>query len=235
MPPALAARSAADAVPDAEPDGYAMTVGSLGVVVQPRVRSTRTCRSMRGKLGPVGLIAGTPGYLVVRKEFPAKTYAEFQDYVKANPGKVTSGHAGVGSPPHLQCLLLSSLTGLKLSEVPYKGVCSGDERSCCRSDRYGVRSCFDGGTAGAGRQYTRAAGLAAAPRGALTVVHYRPRAKRNQPICSLAGMRSSRRKAPPLVVDPLSAALLAALADAGVQKAYRRCRRHPRNCRRCNA
>ena len=67
------------------------------------------------------MIAGTPGYVVVRKDFPAKNFAEFQDYVKANPGKVTSGHAGVGSTPHLQCLLLSSLTGMKFADVPYKG------------------------------------------------------------------------------------------------------------------
>ena len=104
----------------AEPDGYTLTVGSLGSHAAARA----LYKSMPfdpQKLEPVGVIAGTPGYVVVRKDFPAKTFAEFMDQVKANPGKVTSGHAGVGSTPHLQCLFLAHITGTKLAEIPYKG------------------------------------------------------------------------------------------------------------------
>ena len=104
----------------AEPDGYTLTVGSLGSHAAARSLYKNMPFDPR-KLEPVGLIAGTPGYVVVRKDFPAKTFAEFQAYVKDNPGKVTSGHAGIGSTPHLQCLFLASLTGMKLAEVPYKG------------------------------------------------------------------------------------------------------------------
>jgi tripartite-type tricarboxylate transporter receptor subunit TctC len=104
----------------AEPDGYTLTVGSLGshgaagalykgIQYDPR------------ELEPVGLIAGTPGYVVVRKDFPAKTFGEFAAHAKANPGRVTSGHAGVGSTPHLACLYLAHLTGLQLVSTPYRG------------------------------------------------------------------------------------------------------------------
>jgi tripartite-type tricarboxylate transporter receptor subunit TctC len=104
----------------AAPDGYTLTVGSLG----SHAASPALVKNMPfdpRDLEPVGVIAGTPGYLVVRKDFPAKTLAEFVTYAKANPGKVTSGHGGVGSTPHLQCLLLSSLTGIKMALVPYRG------------------------------------------------------------------------------------------------------------------
>jgi len=104
----------------AEPDGHTLTVGSLGSHAAARALYKNMPFDAR-KLEPVGLIAGTPGYVVVKMDFPAKDFAEFQSFAKSNPGKVTSGHAGVGSTPHLQCLLLSSLTGMKFADVPYKG------------------------------------------------------------------------------------------------------------------
>ena len=104
----------------AEPDGYTLTVGSLGSHGAASALYKNIQYDSR-ELDPVGLIAGTPGYFVVRKDFPAKTFAEFIAYAQANPGKVTNGHAGVGSTPHLACLYLMHLTGLKPVSTPYRG------------------------------------------------------------------------------------------------------------------
>ncbi|MFL5215237.1 MAG: tripartite tricarboxylate transporter substrate-binding protein, partial [Microvirga sp.] len=104
----------------AEPDGYTLTVGSLGSH-GAAAALYRNIQYDSRELEPVGLIAGTPGYFVVRKDFPAKTMPEFLDYAKANPGKVTNGHAGVGSTPHLACLFLAHLTGMSLVSTPYRG------------------------------------------------------------------------------------------------------------------
>lgn len=104
----------------AEPDGYTLTVGSLGSHGAAGALYKNIQYDSR-ELEPVGLIAGTPGYLVVRKEFPAKTYAEFAAYAKANPGRVTAGHAGIGSTPHLACTYLMHLAGLDLNATPYRG------------------------------------------------------------------------------------------------------------------
>jgi tripartite-type tricarboxylate transporter receptor subunit TctC len=57
----------------------------------------------------------------VRNDFPAKTFQEFQAHVKANPGKVSNGHAGVGSTNHLACLLLTHITKLEMNAVAYRG------------------------------------------------------------------------------------------------------------------
>jgi tripartite-type tricarboxylate transporter receptor subunit TctC len=104
----------------ADPDGYTLTVGSLGSHGAAAALYKAIQYDAR-ELEPVGLIAGTPGYFVVRKDFPARTMREFLDHVKANPGKVTNGHAGVGSTPHLACLYLTHLTGMNVVSTPYRG------------------------------------------------------------------------------------------------------------------
>ena len=104
----------------ADPDGYTLTVGSLGSH-GAAAALYRNIQYDARELEPIGLIAGTPGYFVVRKDFPAKTMPEFLAHAKANPGKVTNGHAGVGSTPHLACLYLTHLTGMSLVSTPYRG------------------------------------------------------------------------------------------------------------------
>ena len=104
----------------AEPDGYTLTVGSLGShSAAPSIY--RSIKYDPRELDPIGVIAGTPLYFVVRNDFPAKNFQEFQSYVKANPGKVTNGHAGVGSTNHLACLLLMHITKLEFNSVAYRG------------------------------------------------------------------------------------------------------------------
>ena len=104
----------------ADPDGYTLTVGSLGSHGAAAALYKNLQYDSR-ELEPVGLIAGTPGYVVVRKDFPAANWRDFAAHAKANPGKVTSGHAGVGSTPHLACLYLAHLTGLQFVSTPYRG------------------------------------------------------------------------------------------------------------------
>jgi len=53
---------------------------------------------------------------------PAQSLKEFIDYAKANPGKLSYGHAGVGSLNHLTGEMLKSLTGNPdIVHVPYRG------------------------------------------------------------------------------------------------------------------
>src|SRR3954469_12008131 len=104
----------------AAPDGYTLTVGSLGSHGAAAALYKNIQYDSR-ELEPIGLIAGTPGYFVVRKDFPAQSFPEFVAYARANPGTVTDGHGGVGSTPHLACLYLSHLTGLQMISTPYRG------------------------------------------------------------------------------------------------------------------
>jgi len=65
------------------------------------------------------------GYLfgtVVRADSPWKTLPELITHVKQHPKTVTYGSPGVGTPPHLAMEELSSLAGMQLLHMPYKGI-----------------------------------------------------------------------------------------------------------------
>jgi tripartite-type tricarboxylate transporter receptor subunit TctC len=70
---------------------------------------------------PVVIMSRFPNVLLVRKDFPVKTAAEFIAYAKANPGKLNYGSQGIGTTSHLTTELFMSLTGTKMVHVPYKG------------------------------------------------------------------------------------------------------------------
>ena len=102
------------------PDGY-----TIGVVT-----SSPTIAYHMGKLNfnPIDdltHILRWGGYLfgtVVRADSPWKTLPELITYVKQNPKKVTYGSPGVGTPPHLAMEELSSMAGMQLLHMPYKGI-----------------------------------------------------------------------------------------------------------------
>jgi tripartite-type tricarboxylate transporter receptor subunit TctC len=104
----------------AAPDGYTLTVGSLGShSAAPSIYRSPGYDPREQQ--PIGLIAGTPLYFVVRNGFPARTMQEFLAHVRENPGRVSNANAGVGSTNHLACALFAHLTGARMNEVPYRG------------------------------------------------------------------------------------------------------------------
>ena len=59
--------------------------------------------------------------LVVRKDLPVSTLAQFVAYAKANQAKMQYGSAGVGSGTHITCVLLNMAMGTSITHVPYRG------------------------------------------------------------------------------------------------------------------
>ena len=57
----------------------------------------------------------------VRSDSPWKTFEEFIDYAKKNPGKITYGTAGVGLGQHLAMEFLAMHLGIQWSHVPFTG------------------------------------------------------------------------------------------------------------------
>jgi tripartite-type tricarboxylate transporter receptor subunit TctC len=70
---------------------------------------------------PIGSATSGPMVIVARNDFPPKDLNEFIAYLKANPGKVSLAHAGVGSASHLCGLMMMNALNVKLNEIPYKG------------------------------------------------------------------------------------------------------------------
>lgn len=70
---------------------------------------------------PVGLAVKVPLGLAVRATLPARSIAEFRDYVRARPGRMNYGTPGTGSNSHLVMALASMALGIQMTEVPYRG------------------------------------------------------------------------------------------------------------------
>ena len=73
------------------------------------------------KFVPITVLALVPNVITARKDFPAESAKELVAYAKANPGKVTYASQGNGSTSHLTAEMFSTMTGIKLVHVPYKG------------------------------------------------------------------------------------------------------------------
>ena len=68
---------------------------------------------------PVALIAGVPFILVVHPSLPVHSIADLVKVAKER--RLTYGSGGVGAFHHLNAELLSSMLGIKMTHVPYKG------------------------------------------------------------------------------------------------------------------
>jgi tripartite-type tricarboxylate transporter receptor subunit TctC len=105
----------------AVPDGYTLMQGY--VATHGTTPATRKVPYDAIKdFTPIGMIGGTPNVLVVNGALPVKTLAEFIDYVKKNPGRLSYGSAGQGSLTHLTMELFKQEIGAFLLHIPYRGI-----------------------------------------------------------------------------------------------------------------
>jgi tripartite-type tricarboxylate transporter receptor subunit TctC len=72
-------------------------------------------------IAPVASIIRVPNALQVHPSVPAKTVPEFIAYAKANPAKITTASAGIGSVAHLAGELFKMMAGVDMVHVPYRG------------------------------------------------------------------------------------------------------------------
>ncbi len=114
------ANIAAEAAAKSAPDGYTTLLGSPGLAVSPALYSKLGYDALRDLAG-VGQVSATPHIMVVNKSLPVKTLQELIALARARPGQLNFSSAGAGGSDHLGTELLSSMAGLKMVHVPYKG------------------------------------------------------------------------------------------------------------------
>jgi tripartite-type tricarboxylate transporter receptor subunit TctC len=71
-------------------------------------------------LTPISMVSLNGMALVVHPDLPVRSVREFVDYVKANPGKINYGVAGLGQSSHLTPAAFAAQTGLDMVVVPYQ-------------------------------------------------------------------------------------------------------------------
>jgi tripartite-type tricarboxylate transporter receptor subunit TctC len=59
--------------------------------------------------------------IAIRKDFPAASTQEFLAFARANPGKVSLGHAGIGSSNYIICRQFLAATKIDVNMVSYRG------------------------------------------------------------------------------------------------------------------
>ena len=109
-----------EAVAKSAPDGYTLLMGGNSPLALNVALYALPYDPVKD-FAPISRVATQPNLLAAHPSVPVKSLAELIDYARANPGKLTYGSAGNGSPQHLAAELLKRMAGIDLVHVPYKG------------------------------------------------------------------------------------------------------------------
>ena len=111
----------AGAVAKADPDGYTLLQAAANMAINPILMPDLRYDTVKD-FAPVSLTHLTPYVFAVSPQSPVKTLAELVKHVRENPGKITYGTTGQGSPQQLATLLFAQALALgEMTEVQYKG------------------------------------------------------------------------------------------------------------------
>jgi len=117
--PGAGSTIAAEAVARAPADGYTLLVTGTAHAVMPELYPQAAVDPIRD-FAPISHLGNMPFVLAVHPSLPVTDFASFVAYLRANPGKVDVGSAGPGSSSDLADLLLAQMTGLVFTRVPYR-------------------------------------------------------------------------------------------------------------------
>lgn len=113
---------AMDAVKRAPADGYTLLqLDSDHLAAVPHLYKQRGAAAV-SSFEPVASIFRTTFLVAVGTDSKWKNLSDLIAAAKAEPGKVTYGSWGVGSPGHLGAELLEELTGIRMQHIPYREV-----------------------------------------------------------------------------------------------------------------
>ena len=104
----------------AKPDGYTVFMVLAAHAINDSLYP-KLPYDTRKDFAPVSLVANLPMVVAASGKLPAKNIHELIQAAKAAPGKLTFGSAGNGNTGHLAAEYFSSIAGVKMTHVPYKG------------------------------------------------------------------------------------------------------------------
>src|SRR5262250_3817424 len=109
-----------EAVVRSPADGYTLLVVGTTAAINATLFEKPNYNFIRD-IAPVASIVRVPHVMQVNPSLPVTTVPEFITYAKANPGKISMGSGGNGSPAHVIGELFKMMTGTDLTHVPYRG------------------------------------------------------------------------------------------------------------------
>jgi len=122
---------AAEFVAKAEPDGYTMLVGSIGVFsINTALFKDLRYHPLRD-FAPLTLAVTTPNVLITKPDLAPNSMKELVDFAKKNPGRLSYCSSGTGSSDHLTAELFKQGASIFALHVPYRG------GAACQTDLMG--------------------------------------------------------------------------------------------------
>jgi tripartite-type tricarboxylate transporter receptor subunit TctC len=103
------------------PDGYTLGMGNTGTLAQGPAFYSNAGYDPVKDFTPIGMIAYAPLAVVVHPTLPASSLSELIALAKQQPGKLTYGSGGAGTPNHLTGVMFEHAAGVSLVHVPFRG------------------------------------------------------------------------------------------------------------------
>ena len=108
-------------VAKANPDGYSLVLpGNAPLAINPSLYLNLPFDPLKD-FAPISQVTLSASILAVQSSQTAKNVQELVALAKAQPGKLTYGTGGSGTPQHMAGELLNTMAGIRLVHVPYKG------------------------------------------------------------------------------------------------------------------
>ena len=120
--PGAGALTASVAVAHAAPDGYTLMISPSSAMAANVTLYKKLPCDPAADFVPLALLVRTPFVLAVNPALRITSVADLVARAKAQPDALAFASAGPGTPHHLFAELFQSLTGTRLTHVPYKGV-----------------------------------------------------------------------------------------------------------------
>ena len=109
-----------EAVAKAPADGYTLLFTTPNHTINAAFRDKMPYDTEKD-LAPVSIAGQVPMLLVSHPSLSFDSFEGFVDYARKNPGKLNAASAGNGTLPHILMELFLLKTGLKVTNVPYRG------------------------------------------------------------------------------------------------------------------
>jgi len=110
-----------DRVAKAPADGYTLLMGgNPALVINPSLFETLPFDPIKD-FAPISQVFIAANVLVVPSEVPARSVADVVALAKAQPGKLSYAHAGVGTSQHLAAELFKYMAHVDIVPVAYRG------------------------------------------------------------------------------------------------------------------
>jgi tripartite-type tricarboxylate transporter receptor subunit TctC len=112
----------ANKVAKAKPDGYTLLLWHIGMAATPALYRKLPYKPMED-FEYLGIVNDVPMTLLGKPQLPANTYRDFENYIKANSGKLNIAHAGLGSASHICGLMWQHAVKLtdSMTTIPFGG------------------------------------------------------------------------------------------------------------------